>query len=70
MFYFKLKNVVSIPCVISIHSNGNTSYWHLITKSWNFFIVICLGHMSRSPMNTALKISHVLVYALSHKDKN
>ena len=23
MFYFELRNVVSTPCVISTHSNGN-----------------------------------------------
>ena len=23
MFYFELKNVTSIPCVISNHNNGN-----------------------------------------------
>ena len=32
MFYFKMSNVVSIPCVISTHSNGNNvkkAFWRM-----------------------------------------
>ena len=30
MFYFELRNVISIPCILSIHGNGKREF--VLTK--------------------------------------